>query len=218
MITLEEFPELGCQVSPIIAKKSRPNTQIERRTPSTYADMVNRGEGLSLMFVEAFIVNGTRCAKIEHQDVAAEIEFWNQAMICSVLGPNPLLGFINSFVRRIWNQHEIDKVVAACKGVYLDKEAVLSKGIYYFDHKPFIVKAWNENLEVDTNAISSLPIWYWGVETLSKLGSILGIPLKTDKPTMEKNYLNYAGLLINISLDGPFPEYVDYITDKGIVT
>ena len=108
-----------------------------------------------------------------------------------------------------------------------DKEAVLSKGIYYFDEKPFIIKAWNENLKLDTSSISSLPIWiqfpkldvkYWGVESLSKLGSLLGIPLKMDKPTIEKVYFNYARLLIDMPLDGPFLEFVDYITDKGLVT
>ncbi|KAJ8419756.1 hypothetical protein Cgig2_022413 [Carnegiea gigantea] len=85
----------------------------------------------------------------------------------------------------------------AASGVYLvrfktihDKEAVLSKGIYYFNQKPFIVKAWNEHLEINTSSINSLPIWvqfpeldvkYWGVDSLSKLGSLLGIPLKIDK-------------------------------------
>ena len=71
-----------------------------------------------------------------------------------------------------------------------DKEAVLSNGIYYFNQKPFIVKAWNEHLEIDTSSINSPPIWvqfleldvkYWVVDSLNKLGSLLGIPLKTDK-------------------------------------
>ena len=128
--------------------------------------MVNPDEGLSLKFIEAPVVNGTKCAKIEHQDVAAEIEYWSQAVLCSVLGANPPLMVIDGFVRRIWGQYEIDKVVAARKGIYLvrfktmqDKEAVLSKGIYYFDQKPFAGRAWNENLEIDTNAIDSLSIW-----------------------------------------------------------
>ncbi|KAJ8432995.1 hypothetical protein Cgig2_029445 [Carnegiea gigantea] len=63
-----------------------------------------------------------------------------------------------------------------------------------------------------------LDVKYWGVESLSKLGSLLGIPLKSDKPTMEKVYLNHARLLIDAPFDGPFPEYVDYITNKGLVT
>ena len=35
---------------------------------------------------------------------------------------------------------------------------------------------------------------------------------------MEKVYLSYARLLIDTSLEGPFPEFVDFISDKGLVT
>ena len=65
-------------------------------------------------------------------------------------------------MRRILSQYTIDKVVIARKlvrfGVMVDKEEGLKKGIYYFDCKPLIIKAWNENLDLDTNAIKSLPI------------------------------------------------------------
>jgi len=56
------------------------------------------------------------------------------------------------------------------------------------------------------------------VDSLSKIGSVIGIPLKTDKQTMDKTLLSYARLLIDIPLDGPFMDYVDYINDKGRVT
>ncbi|KAJ8419951.1 hypothetical protein Cgig2_002969 [Carnegiea gigantea] len=130
--------------------------------------MVNPDEGLALKFIEAPIINGTKCAKIERSDIAPEIKYWNQAIL-----------------------------------------------------------EWNENLALDTSRISSLTIWvqfpeldvkYWGVESLSKLGSMIGIPLKIDKQTIEKIFFSYASLLIDIPLEGPFMEYVDYINDKGRVT
>ena len=70
---------------------------------STYAALVNPDERLSLKFIEATVINGTKCAKIEHQDVVAEIEYWNQVVIRSVLGANPALGVIDGYVRRIWS-------------------------------------------------------------------------------------------------------------------
>ncbi|KAJ8421209.1 hypothetical protein Cgig2_002375 [Carnegiea gigantea] len=102
-----------------------------------------------------------------------------------------------------------------------DKDEVLKKGIYYFDGKPFIVKAWNENLVLDINSLNSLPMWVQfpkldGVESLSKLGSLIRIPLKTDKQKMDKTFLNKVVLLIDIPLEGPFSECVDYINDKGM--
>jgi len=83
------------------------------------------------------------------------------------------------------------------KGLYLVRfeehqaaTTVTQKGVYYFDQKPFIVKAWSPELEINTDTITSLPIWiqlpeldikYWGMLSLSKIGSLLGYPLKTDK-------------------------------------
>ena len=50
------------------------------------------------------------------------------------------------------------------KGLYLvrfmdyqDVVAVTQKGL--FDDKPFIVKAWTPKMEINTDAIASLPIW-----------------------------------------------------------
>ena len=119
------------------------------------------------------------------------------------------------------------------KGLYLmrfidhqDALAVAQKGFYHFDQKPFIVKAWNPKIEINVDAIASLLIWiqlpeldikYWGLQSLSKLGSMLGIPIKTDKFTKEKTALQYARLLVEMKVTGPFPLHIDFINDKDEV-
>ena len=202
--------------------------------PSSYASIVNPEEDLSVEYIEAPVIDGTKCAKIEQQDVASKIEYWSEAILCGVLGANSPLGVAEGYVRRIWHQYAVDKVVTGRKWMYLvrfgtiiHRDEVLGKGIFYFDRKPFIVKAWNEHLDLYASAIPSLPIWvqfpeldvkYWAVESLSTLGSLLGILLRIDKQTMEKTYLNYARLLLDLPFEGPFPEFVEYINDKGVVT
>ena len=52
---------------------------------------------------------------------------------------------------------------------------------------------------------------------MSKIGSILGIPINTDKYTEDKSMLQYTGLLIHVSLDGPFPVYVEFTNDFDLV-
>ena len=136
-------------------------------------------------------------------------------------------------MHRIWATKAIDKVVMARKGVFQvrftnlqDKRDVLQMRVYFFDKKSFIVKAWNEGLTLDISSLQSLPIWvqlpeldikYWRIECLSKLGSMLGIPIKTDKITKEKSTLSYARLLIEMPLNGPFPEHIDFINDWDVV-
>ena len=103
---------------------------------------------------------------------------------------------------------------------------VVKKGVYYFDNKPLLVKPWNPEMEINTESVSSLPIWvrfldldikYWGLTSLGKLGSIMGIPIKTDRFTMEKTKLQFARLLIDIKLTDPFPEYIEFVNDHDVV-
>ncbi|KAJ8427719.1 hypothetical protein Cgig2_022193 [Carnegiea gigantea] len=66
-------------------------------------------------------------------------------------------------------------------------------------------------MEINIDAITSLPLWiplpeldikYWGMQSLSKIGSMLGFPLKIDKYTKEKSMLRYARLLVEMPLEG----------------
>ncbi|KAJ8421497.1 hypothetical protein Cgig2_028517 [Carnegiea gigantea] len=124
---------------------------------------------------------------------------------------------------------DIDKVLLVRKGVFLirfnnmdDRIKVLKKGWYFFDRKLFITKAWNEDLSLDTSNLHSIPIWvrfpemdikFWGLDSLSKLGSMLGIPIKTDRTTRDKSALGFTGLLIEMPFEGPFPDHIDFIND-----
>ena len=153
--------------------------------------------------------------------------------MCCVLGANPPYGVIEGFIRRIWKDYSLDKVALIKKGLYLVRFTkyqgtllVVQMGICHFDHKPFIVKAWTPEMKINTKAINSLPIRvqlseldirYWRLHSLSKLGSMLDIPLKTDKFTKEKSMLKYARLLVEMRLDGSFPNYIEFSNEKNVL-
>ncbi|KAJ8421235.1 hypothetical protein Cgig2_000839 [Carnegiea gigantea] len=126
---------------------------------SSYAALVNPDEGTTLNFMQAPVINGSTYAKIEKEDVLPEIDYWQTAVLCSVLGANP----------------------------------------------PIEVR------------LLDLDIKFWGMASLSKLGSTLGIPIKTDRHTMDKTRLSCARLLIDIPVDGLFPEYLDFVNDHDVV-
>ena len=56
---------------------------------------------------------------ITFDDIAHEVTFWQSAVVCFVLGPNPPLHIIDGFARRIWKDLRIDKIDMEAKGVYL---------------------------------------------------------------------------------------------------
>ncbi|KAJ8444542.1 hypothetical protein Cgig2_000821 [Carnegiea gigantea] len=108
----------------------------------------------------------------------------------------------------------------------LDKLQVEKWGFYFFDSKPMLVKGWNPNMDLQTETIRSLPLWiqlpsldikYWGIESLSKNGSLLGVPIKTDKITKEKQAIRYARLLVEMPIEGPFPDHVDFFNEEGVL-
>jgi len=81
-------------------------------------------------------------------------------------------------------------------------------------------------MEINTEAITSLPIWvrfpeldikYWGLHSLSKIGSMLGIPLKTDGFTKDKMMLRYARMRVEMSLEGQFPEFIEFPNEKRVL-
>ncbi|KAJ8426043.1 hypothetical protein Cgig2_021401 [Carnegiea gigantea] len=157
----------------------------------------------------------------------------DEVVLCSVIGANPLLEVIEGFVRRIWQACEIDKVCLVRKGVFLvrfqnlnDQFTVVQRGVYFFDNKPFIVKPWSEDMDLNTEDLVSLPVWvrfpdldvkYWGLESLSKLGSMLGVPIKIDKFIRDKAFLRYARLLIEMQLQDSFPDFIDFVNEDNVV-
>ena len=106
------------------------------------------------------------------------------------------------------------------------QQAIVNTGFFYFARKPLLVKPWNPELDLHTEQLTSLPIWvqfqgldlkYWGMDSLGKIGSILGIPIKTDRYTMDKRFLRYARLLIDMPLNDPFPEFVEFVNDQDVL-
>jgi len=140
---------------------------------------------------------------------------------------------MKGYFNRIWANFAIDKIVYVRKGVFLvrfvhlhEKNAVEKRGCYFFDSKPMLVKGWNPSMDLQTETIRSLPLWiqlhgldikYWGMQSLSKLGSILGLPLKTDKYTKDRQVIRYARLLIEMPIEGPFPEHIEFFNEEGIL-
>ena len=103
---------------------------------------------------------------------------------------------------------------------------MLKRGVYHFDSKLFLVKGWNPNMDLCTGKIESLPIWiqlldldhkYWGSNSLSKICSTLGIPLKMDKFTKDKAMTRFARVMVDMKLEGPFLEYLEFFNEQEVL-
>ena len=170
-----------------------PASPIEQNTQvllqCSYAPMVDQDEGADLQFMPSSLINGVSCGKVELDVVKQEIDYWQHVVFCSVLPANQPFPVMQGFIRRIWSAYELNTIIQVRNGVFLvrfvhlqDKMTVETRGLYYFDSKPFLVKGWNLKMELHTESIKSLPLWvqlpdfdikYWGQRSLSKIGSII---------------------------------------------
>ena len=46
---------------------------------------------------------------------------------------------------------------------------------------------------------------------------MIGIAIKTDKFIKEKTALQYARMMIEVEINGPFPDHIDFINDWDVV-
>ncbi|PHU28531.1 hypothetical protein BC332_00624 [Capsicum chinense] len=88
--------------------------------------------------------------------------YWKSVVVCYVLGAHPQFAVINGFIRRIWGKYRLNKVAMLNNKVIIvrfetieGENEVLQGGIYHFDNKPFIVKAWVPEMEFTREELQS---------------------------------------------------------------
>ncbi|XP_074315611.1 uncharacterized protein LOC141651816 [Silene latifolia] len=174
----------------------------------------------------------TPTLKIDADDVQSEVEFWSSSIYCYVLGVNQPSHVLGGFVRRIWQKYSIDKVSFLGNGVCVvqfgkqeDKELVLQSEHILFDSKPFIIKDWKPDTKIIKDKPDVVPIWvrlydlelkYWG-KAFPKIAGLIGTPIRSDKATQEKEFLNYARYMVEVKIGQQFPEHVEFVDEKGTV-
>lgn len=105
----------------------------------------------------------------------------------------------------------------------IGKQKVIQGGIYHFDNKPFIVKAWTPDLEFTKEELLTVPIWikfssinfkYWSPRGLNKVGSLVRKPFMVDQNIKKRNGLNFERLLVEVKMDAKLPDVVLFRNEK----
>jgi len=65
------------------------------------ASLIDPDVGNSLNFIPAGVFNGTKFVKLKRENVAPEIDYWQNATTCSVRRPNPPFAVMEGFMKRI---------------------------------------------------------------------------------------------------------------------
>ncbi|XP_056691804.1 uncharacterized protein [Spinacia oleracea] len=168
---------------------------------------------------------------IELDDIQEEVDYWNSALICAVLGANPPLSVIEGFFRRVWKDFGVDKVVLIEHGVYLvrffimeNRDKILDINRPTFDKKPVICKPWHKDIVDFKDEVKVVPIWlqlknldlkFWGSKSLSKIVSAIGTLVQADQATIHREKLQFARVQVEVALSQDLPDTVRFQDENG---
>ncbi|RAL53724.1 hypothetical protein DM860_015452 [Cuscuta australis] len=185
-----------------------------------------------LNYVQTEEMNGLKVARLSREAVEEDAG-WNSSLVCCVLGANPSLKVMDGFLSRIWKDYKIADVVVLREGQFVvhfekeeDRDEIARRKYYFLDNKPMLVQRWKPGCKLNLDELTDIPIWvrfpdldpkYWSLSGLSKLGSIIGKPVKRDKATATKSKLDFARIQIEVGIQKSFPEMVQFIDEDSRV-
>ena len=80
--------------------------------------------------------------------------------------------------------------------------------------RPVLVRKWDESFDFRRDISRVVPVWvlllhlptkFWGVESLSSIDSLLGIPIAADDCTSKQSRVNYVPILVEVDVSKPLP-------------
>ncbi|XP_019248678.1 PREDICTED: uncharacterized protein LOC109227944 [Nicotiana attenuata] len=107
-----------------------------------------------------------------------------------------------------------------------NNEKVVEEGIKMFDKKPIVVKPWRPDIELDKQVVDKIHVWirlinldikYWGQNALTKIEGIIGNPLKADRATIQKERLQFARILVEVTPNQIYPDKVMFENECGVI-
>ncbi|XP_030494989.2 uncharacterized protein LOC115710779 [Cannabis sativa] len=139
------------------------------------------------------------------------------------------LRVFEGFVKRIWGNLGIDKVVRMHSGCTLvnfrdeaTRDLILEAGVIHFDRKLVVLRPWSTEIDA-MKMVNSVPVWirlnglgmhYWGKKNLSALVSTIGKPIMIDKVTQERSMVKFARVLVDIEISDEPPKTISFINEK----
>lgn len=105
-----------------------------------------------------------------------------------------------------------------CFNSIIDCEMVCNKGPYYMNRRPIVIKRWSVGFNFYAEVLKAylawlqfhnLPLAYWSQDSLSRIGSAVGIPKFADDCTTRCKRVKYAWVLAEVDIKKPVVKELD---------
>ncbi|XP_016441540.1 uncharacterized protein LOC107767132 [Nicotiana tabacum] len=187
--------------------------------------------GLKLDYYPPVMKDGIKVVKLNPQEIAEYNQKWSRALIGYVIGGNPTFKEMLKFVYGVWNSVSTTHVFLHNNGYFIfkfdneeGKEAILKQGPYIFNYRPFIIKQWDPEFQMNKEPTQLVPIWvmfpnlpiqFWAPPNLGRIASYMGNSICTDKLTAQEQRISYARILIEMDISQPLPDSISLELPDG---
>ncbi|KAG5590670.1 hypothetical protein H5410_041184 [Solanum commersonii] len=95
---------------------------------------------------------------------------------------------------------------------------------YSINNKPIILKQWSPDFDFGSEFLSEIPLWVtfpklplncWGMGSLSRIASAIGVPLFADECTTKQTRISYARMLIEVNVTKEIPQQIAVMDPSG---
>ncbi|TMW81455.1 hypothetical protein EJD97_009514 [Solanum chilense] len=149
--------------------------------------------GMQLTYFPPQVVNGQTMVQLEKTEVQEEEQKWKCALIAYVVGECPGYNTMKRYIMMNWSSVSRPEVYLHEDGYYLikfqtisDMNEILFSGPYTVNNRPIILKQWCPDFDLGNEFLTEIPLWVnfpklplncWGVGSLSRIASAIGVPL-----------------------------------------
>ncbi|KAF4387917.1 hypothetical protein F8388_005534 [Cannabis sativa] len=148
---------------------------------------------------EPLIKEGIKIAQIDAEEVKTQVANWSSAVICMVLGANPLFAVFEGFIQRMWGKLEIAQIVRMNGGFTIVKfnddatrDHVLEHRVIPFDRKSGEAKQWVKK-EVKRGGSRQEKTWDIVDQTKTKGAKVMGADEKDKEEVRMGNEFRIQG-------------------------
>ncbi|KAG5609952.1 hypothetical protein H5410_021233 [Solanum commersonii] len=186
---------------------------------------------VSLDYIPPQMMDGKHVVQLDKDEVNLEIHKWNSALIAYFIGDVPGYNALTRYINQFWTIAVKPKVFYHEDGYYVirfasidDMNQILYSGPYTINNRPIILKPWTVNFDFNKEFPTKIPLWLkfpklpmscWGKGSLSRIASVIGVPIYADECTANQTKISYARMLIEVNVTQPLLEKIVVMDPTG---
>lgn len=186
--------------------------------------------GMTLTYIPQ-IIEGHTTVQLEEEDILTKENKWKCALIAYVIGECPGYNAMNRYVSLNWTNVTKSEVYLHDEGYYIvkfqsldDLKEILYNGPYTINNRPIILKQWSSEFDFGSEFLIEIPLWVtfpklplncWGIGSLSRIASAIGVPLFADECTTKQTRILYISMLIEVNVTKAIPQQINVMVPSG---